>query len=174
MLQPGEDFPAEGAASAVPTSTTTATDGANLAVQSKTNGLAPGAIAGIIVGIFAVIGLAAALCFFVGRTRTWKETYDRQSMTPSPLPSPSPFSPHPDGSMYQTTGFVPMVKPMDFHQHSRILSYEVTPYGFDQNTAYSAGYVSPPGSPPAHVYVGTSPNSGRQEYEHPHSSQPTF
>jgi hypothetical protein len=180
MLQPGEDFPAEGASSsssataAASTSTTSTTAGMNLAMQSKKSRLAAGAIAGIVLGMFAIIGLAAALCYFVGRTRKWKETYVKQSMAASPCPSPSPFSPHPQGSMYQTTGFVPMVKPTDFHQHSRVVSNEVPPYCFDQNTAYAGGYVSPPGSPPTQFYVGTCPTSGRHEYGHLHFPQPTF
>ena len=83
MLQPGEPFPAEGTETTTsstisqPAYPTRTADGA--AASSSTAAAAaaahhkssfpPGAIAGVVVGAVAIIALAAALFYFVGRHR---------------------------------------------------------------------------------------------------------
>jgi hypothetical protein len=77
MLQPGEDFPAEGetpggvssrvSASAYPTATSSSAAAA--ATTHHKSSFPPGAIAGVVVGAVAIIALAAALFYFVGRHR---------------------------------------------------------------------------------------------------------
>jgi hypothetical protein len=94
MLQPGDRFPSEGSQSSevysstspTATSTTSSSTASSTATSSSNGGgssFPKGAIAGISVGVVAIIGLAAALCFFVGRARTLKETVNRQSIVPS-------------------------------------------------------------------------------------------
>ena len=87
MLQPGEPFPAEGgnpsttSSVSQPAYPTRTADGA--AATSSTAAAAPvhhkssfppGAIAGVVVGAVAIIALAAALFYFVGRHRHMKAT----------------------------------------------------------------------------------------------------
>lgn len=91
MLNPGEPFPPEGTLSSLPTasttsstpassSTTSAASATAVATTAKANsGLSKGAIAGIAVGGAAVLALAAALFFYIGRTKTLKQEVDRTS-----------------------------------------------------------------------------------------------
>ncbi|OCK91779.1 uncharacterized protein K441DRAFT_454411, partial [Cenococcum geophilum 1.58] len=85
MLQPGEPFPAEASSSSSSSSSTstsssttitsttaaaaTTTAAAAAAAPSHTT-LGSGAIAGIVVGAAAVLSLAAALFFYIGRSKT--------------------------------------------------------------------------------------------------------
>lgn len=64
VLQPGESIP--------PEETSTAEAG-----PQTHSGLSTGAIVGIAIGGAAVLGLAAALCFFVGRAKTLQEFLKR-------------------------------------------------------------------------------------------------
>ncbi|KAI9780167.1 MAG: hypothetical protein M1839_007004 [Geoglossum umbratile] len=88
MLQPGEDFPSEGGpSSAVTASATTATSTsatstsatATTAAAGGHQGLSPGAIAGIAIGSSAVVLMAAALFFLLGRQRTFSDVIKRES-----------------------------------------------------------------------------------------------
>ncbi|KAK4893788.1 hypothetical protein LTR27_007813 [Elasticomyces elasticus] len=53
-------------------------------VTSHSSGLSPGAIAGISVGAVAVAAIAAALFFFLGRTKTMKDELNRLRGRPAP------------------------------------------------------------------------------------------
>ncbi|KAH0543122.1 hypothetical protein FGG08_002548 [Glutinoglossum americanum] len=79
MLQPGEDFPAEGGTStstksstATSTSAATSTAAASTAAAAAASHpvLSSGAIAGIAIGSSVVVLMAAALFFLLGRQRT--------------------------------------------------------------------------------------------------------
>ncbi|ORY07680.1 hypothetical protein BCR34DRAFT_590234 [Clohesyomyces aquaticus] len=104
MLQPGESFPAEGSplpftsssssasSTSTPTSSSTsstaaASTAAAAATSSSKSTLGAGPIAGIAVAVVAIIVLAAALFFFIGRSKSLKEVVDRQSVA---LPAQSP------------------------------------------------------------------------------------
>lgn len=107
MLNPGEPFPPEGTPSSLPsasasatsstpassstTSTASATAVANTAKANS--GLSKGAIAGIAVAGVAVLALAAALFFFIGRTKTLKQEVDRTSTSMHQHVVPKSFSP---------------------------------------------------------------------------------
>ncbi|KAF2260871.1 hypothetical protein CC78DRAFT_547197 [Lojkania enalia] len=143
MLNPGEPFPPEAtlsplpsvsstgssslASSTTPTSATptTATSGTDAAMTTSKPVLSKGAIAGIAVGAVTVLALAAALFFFIGRSRTLKQEVNQRSSTTNLPQSPhmwqnhSIFSPKsnmmnessrnsavapPSGSIYQNFG----------------------------------------------------------------------
>jgi hypothetical protein len=86
VLQPGDPFPAEGETPGVSDGPTapaypSATNSGSAAAASSSGAAAtishkssfpPGAIAGVVVGAVAIIALAAALFYFVGRHRTVK------------------------------------------------------------------------------------------------------
>jgi hypothetical protein len=171
MLQPGESFPAEGSSTAASsesyptaypasTSSNSTTTSSTPVVHARKGKLSGGAVAGIVLGTFAFIGLAAALCFFVGRARTWQENVNRRHMgSTSPFDGPNP---------YPTTAFVPTAKPVFHSGPARVVTYGVSPYGFDQqNTAFSPGFTSPPLSPPAQFYGGAMPSNDRTQYVPP-------
>jgi hypothetical protein len=177
VMQPGDDFPPEAdpndkpATSTSTSSVATTTPTAGPASASPTSSphksaLSAGAIAGIVVGAVFVLGLAAALMFFIGRSKTLKETVKRQSQMPPP------FHPPMEQSMYPP-GFAP-IKSSDFHRQSQVGAYEVSPYGYghpghrsmDTNTAYSPGHTTPRdgGSPPPQFQAHGSPPTRPQEY----------
>lgn len=78
QLAPGEAYPAEGATGSETASASgsqpTATNGAtaNTAHHSSLSG---GAIAGIVIGGLAVLAIAAALFYFMGRSKTYKDMF---------------------------------------------------------------------------------------------------
>ncbi|KAF2421189.1 hypothetical protein EJ08DRAFT_518941 [Tothia fuscella] len=176
VMQPGEDFPPEAAEidkpntpsstkSSVTTVTATPAASSSAAAVHTKSGLSGGAIAGIAVGGVFVLGLAAALMFFIGRSKTLKETVNRQSQMPPNFPN------NHDQPMYQT-GFAPMKSP-DFHRSSQVGQHEVNQFGhpghMSMDTAYSAGYSTPRdgGSPPPQFQPhGTPVMVGRQEYRY--------
>jgi hypothetical protein len=95
-LSPGEGFPAEGEAPGSSSSPSPAVPSSTSSTSSpppKHNALAPGAIAGVVVGALAVIALAASLFFFIGRSRTLKQEMQRKDSTIRHVnpPSPSPM-----------------------------------------------------------------------------------
>ena len=93
MLNPGETFPAEGslttASSTTSTSSTPTTAVSTTPASSATavaaapskssSGLSKGAIAGIAVAGAAIVGLAAALFYFIGRSKTIKAELNRSN-----------------------------------------------------------------------------------------------
>ncbi|KAI9657149.1 MAG: hypothetical protein M1821_003315 [Bathelium mastoideum] len=144
MLEPGQPFPQEAASSissiaATATATVTAafTEGTQgsepMTMTNSHSGLSGGAIAGIVVGVLAVLLLAAALFFYLGRAKSLKQALaysttkannnnarssqpppSARDMTYSPEPAfPSPFPYKADTPAY--------------HRHTPS-SYDVPPY----------------------------------------------
>ncbi|KAL5117107.1 hypothetical protein ACEQ8H_004932 [Pleosporales sp. CAS-2024a] len=75
MLSPGEPFPLE---SPLPSNLPSSTAIPMAPTPEKHSALSSGAIAGIVVGAVAVLALAAALFFFVGRSKKLKDEVDRK------------------------------------------------------------------------------------------------
>lgn len=105
VLQPGEDFPAEASSSinSIAATATTAEssadstapaaasaddgngdDGDDNSSSDDDSGLSAGAIAGIAIGGFAVLVLAAALFFYMGRSRRMKNDLNAQRASQAP------------------------------------------------------------------------------------------
>ncbi|KAL1648778.1 Pho80p cyclin [Diplodia intermedia] len=141
-LSPGEKFPDEaasssvlsGAASATATSKTTAT----AAAGEHSSSLSGGAIAGIVIGAIAVIGIMAALFFYVGRNKSLKEKVGRQ---------PGPMSPHAAAgspSMFQSpVGVYPQSTP--YFQRTNMGSMNggppsYSPAGDEFGTGHAGGH----------------------------------
>ncbi|KAE9971765.1 hypothetical protein BLS_002816 [Venturia inaequalis] len=136
MLQPGEDFPPEQSLTPKPTSisstsssssTSSATSAAATATPSSSShkgGLPAGAIAGIAIGGVVVLTLAAALFFFIGRTKALQESVQRQSEgIPSLIGSGTNGK---SDSMYQVSampspGYYP-VHPPEVQRYSQVSS----------------------------------------------------
>jgi plastocyanin len=143
MLQPGEPFPAESTSSALSststsssTSSTTITSTTAAAATTTTaaataaashSALSSGAIAGIAVGAATVLSLAAALFFYIGRSKTLQSEVQRTTTTQH-LPPPS-------HGMYQSPSgqiFVPMK--IDDPARNSTIPYDIAPpqmYGRD-------------------------------------------
>ncbi|KAF2643602.1 hypothetical protein P280DRAFT_515993 [Massarina eburnea CBS 473.64] len=106
--QPGDKVPPEGSPSSTPTSTSTPTAPAKPPAHHLVLPLA--AIIGISVGGFVVLVLAAALFFFVGRSKSLKEEARRREATvtrqtfPSAQTSPSYNPPPVSPSIYTDNG----------------------------------------------------------------------
>jgi hypothetical protein len=202
MLQPGDRFPSEGSQSSevytstspTATSTTGSSTASSTATSSSSGGgstFPKGAIAGISVGVVAIIGLAAALCFFVGRARTLKETVNRQSIMPSmasfgagapghlspagpsppPPPPPPPSGPSLDAYGGGGTVLVP-VKASDLHRFSLATAGAYAPQLPPLATsagamAAAAGAVRPPagGSPEGQFVHVTHYDVGVQQQQ---------
>jgi hypothetical protein len=101
MLNPGEAFPAESPVASSSSSTIPIAGGAN-GGGAREHGLAPGAIAGIVLAAISVVVLAALLFFFWGRTKTLRDEVERKQSTvarrTSPSDSSAPMLPTADAS----------------------------------------------------------------------------
>jgi hypothetical protein len=101
MLNPGEAFPAE-SPMASPSASTTPITGGGSGGSARRHGLAPGAIAGIVLAAISVVVLAALLFFFWGRTKTLRDEVERKESTvarrTSPSDSNTPMLPTADAS----------------------------------------------------------------------------
>jgi plastocyanin len=142
MLQPGEPFPAEASSSSsassststssstssTTTTSTTAVAATATAAASSHSTMSSGAIAGIAVGAGAVLTLAAALFFYIGRSKTLQSEMQRATTTTQHLPPPS-------HGMYQSPSgqiFVPMK--IDDSVRNSTIPYDIAPsqmYGRD-------------------------------------------
>lgn len=108
MLEPGQPFPNEevaasmsSLAASMTTETLTATATVTAAATTSavapdthtsshhSSGLSPGAIAGIAIGAAAVLALAAALFFFLGRTKSLKNALRNNPSSPSTSSRPN-------------------------------------------------------------------------------------
>jgi hypothetical protein len=145
MVLPGEPIPAEGSSSLSATSSTAPT-------SSPTSSPAPshgvhiggGAIAGIVVGAVAFLILAAALFFFIGRTKSLKEMMHRKDATVSrPMSETTHWngSQHPGSPGFPPSPFSPAHSQMGFDQGGQL-----PPYGQHNATdAHPSGWLSPTG-----------------------------
>ena len=165
MLQPGENFPSEGSSSSSssPSSTSSASSSSASStttpaiIGSKSSSFPKGAIAGIVVGAVALLGLAAGMCFFFGRAKSLREEINRQSLHPSvaSIRSPGHLSPAPPAMadpMYQNGGtvYIP-VKASDLTRVS------LPPYGAHSVLVGADAPISPqqnrsPSQPQVPVY----------------------
>jgi len=146
MLQPGQSFPDEAASSSMasltsyPTSTSTAagsaaTSSGAAATSPKSGGLSAGAIAGIAIGGAVVLIMAAALFFYMGRTKQLKETVRRNSTT---FPPEGPGGP----GMQQMDAAGMFVQKQDFrNSHMTTSTYAVPAY--ETKEGYPDGSMSP-------------------------------
>lgn len=125
MLQPGENWPGEGSATAATSSTTgsatpTATNAASsttaAAASSKHSGLGPGAIAGIAIGGAAVLLAAAVAVYFCGR---YSRKQNQQPVPLAPAQQVMPFSP----------------QSMSFAKHASMVSGYSVPPGYPMPTS---------------------------------------
>jgi hypothetical protein len=163
-LNPGEDFPTEGGsttastttpyqtashASTTSSSSATAASATAAATSGQKSSFPAGAIAGIVVGVVVIIALAAALFYFVGRSRR-SEPQETKTAASGMLGSTArPASPDlasaepvfgPGGMVY-----VP-VKASDFHRMSSPPTYGSADGAQPPHTAVStqeAGRMSP-------------------------------
>lgn len=135
VLSPGEPIPDEdpsaptttaSSSSASSTSTTSTAPAATspaAPVHKSGTSFPPGAIAGVVVGAVAIIALAAALFYFIGRHRSMKAREAAQGLfgaETSPYGSTnSPGSPTPGEPMIGPGGMVYVpVKAMDYNRLS--------------------------------------------------------
>jgi hypothetical protein len=104
MLTPGQSWPAEGTqpGSANTTSSASAPNATNTNTPGITHNhkLSAGAIAGISIAAAAVVLLCAALCYFVGRSNSYKDIIKHQNRPEGGLSQtgdshPSPWTPAP-------------------------------------------------------------------------------
>lgn len=92
MLQPGEPLPAEGAAVATSSTSTTSIQTASSSAQATPSSnashvsLSAGTIAGIAVGVAIVVALVGALFWFMGRSRILKQAFEQARVAPGPPP----------------------------------------------------------------------------------------
>lgn len=185
MLQPGENFPSEGgsSSSSLPSSASstslsassslTPSSSASTVFSSKSSSFPKAAIAGIVIGAVVVLGLAAGMCFFLGRAKSLNEEVNRQSIHPSvaSIRGSGHLSPAPPSMidpMYQAGGtvYIP-VKASDLHRVS------LPHYGAQPATMGADGPISPSQnhSPSQHQAVVYSQETGA--YVMQPSSSPT-
>ncbi|EOA88362.1 uncharacterized protein SETTUDRAFT_107372 [Exserohilum turcica Et28A] len=81
QVAPGEPIPAEASSTLSAAPTSTGTPPANSGGKGNSHVLSAGAIAGIVVGGVAFLVICAALFFFVGRSKSLKETLKRRDAT---------------------------------------------------------------------------------------------
>jgi hypothetical protein len=133
-LSPGEPIPDEDLNASTTTSSSSSTSATSTAssapavtssaapVQKSGSSFPPGAIAGVVVGAVAIIALAAALFYFVGRHRSMKAREAAQGLfgaEKSPYSTNSPSSPTPGEPMIGPGGMVYVpVKAMDYNRMS--------------------------------------------------------
>jgi hypothetical protein len=169
MLNPGEPFPAEGTPSALAslasryyTSTATSTSGpaassasqaAVSAPASSNSTLSKGAIAGIAVAGAAICALAAALFFFVGRSRSMKQMLHGSREAPALPPSP----------MYQHQSFLaPKTEMTDQSSRNSTLQHSMNPHFASFDSTFVGGHDSslPRYGSPKQNYYSDAPARG--------------
>lgn len=169
MLNPGEPFPPEGTPSALaslasrsstpsiaPTSAPAASSSAPASTPvpaSSNSTLSKGAIAGIAIAGAAICALAAALFFFVGRSRSMKQML-HSSRTPPALP-PSP--------MYQHQSFLaPKTEMTDQSSRNSTLQHSMNPHfaSFDSTFAGGRDNSLPGYGGPKQDYYSDTPGRG--------------
>jgi hypothetical protein len=107
QVAPGEPIPAEASSTISSAPTSTGTSPPSSSDDGHT--ISSGAIAGIVVGGVAFLAICAALFFFVGRSKSLKETLKRQNATNNVDPHMSQYGAGPnygDGGL-ASPGFQP-------------------------------------------------------------------
>jgi len=202
MLQPGEGFPSEAAASATAaasqvtvtataaaaTSAAPATSTTAAAAVTASTGLSTGAIAGIAIGGVAVLALAGALFYFVGRSRTLKQSIEAShhggtdySAMGSTVGTATTYKSSPSMTHSQTgqwVGTLPSYAPVDTpnkqYAHASVDEIGSARSASPQPTnGYYANY-SQPGSPPLSGHAVVYPyfnQAHAQPYQHHQQQQ---
>lgn len=143
MVQPGQPIPKEGSASL------SATGAAATATSTNTSAPAPhgvhlsgGAIAGIVIGAVAFLVLAAALFFYVGRTKSLKEMMHRKDAT---VTRTEPSEAGWNGSQHPgSPGFSPQPPFSPAQSEFYGQSGQLPPYGQHNATdSHPSGWASP-------------------------------
>jgi hypothetical protein len=183
MLQPGDSFPSEatdipGASATISSVASTGTAPPATSSAAIPGGdtlhkpLAAGAIAGIVIGVLIIVVLAAALFFFIGHTKSLKESLHRQSIAPSMynMGHPGQMSPvappaAPADQIYHSGGtlYVP-IKAADLHR-----SYGVNNVVLDAHSPVQQGSGGSPGprySSASHYEVGSQQQQQQQNDQH--------
>ncbi len=79
MVAPGQPMPNEAGSTMASTPTASATSSSSQSNEKGgSHGLSGGAIAGIVVGAVAFLAICAALFFFIGRAKTFKDVMQHQ------------------------------------------------------------------------------------------------
>jgi hypothetical protein len=147
MVKPGEPIPAEGSSSLSATGSTAPTSSPTSSSTPSSHGvhLGAGAIAGIVVGAVAFLVLAAALFFYIGRTKSLKEMMHRKDAPPATRPMSDAThwngSQHPGSPGFPPSPFSPAHSQMNFEQGGQL-----PPYGQHNATdPHASGWLSPTG-----------------------------
>jgi hypothetical protein len=157
MLNPGEPFPAE---SPLPSNLPSSTSIPIAPAAQKHTTLGAGAIAGIVVAVLAVVALAAALFFFVGRSKTLKDEVERKGMGGAHSPR--------SGSVYSS----PQLSQQAYFSPALDRKY-TSPAPGHAHTHSQSSYILPP---PGHPAYSTPPTQSMYSetstapYELPHST----
>lgn len=142
MVKPGDPIPKEGSASLSATgaaATATTTTSATSAPHGVH--LSGGAIAGIVVGAVAFLVLAAALFFYVGRTKSLKEMMHRKDAT---ITRTEPSEAGWNGSQHPGSPGFPPQPPFSPAHSDHGLQGQLPPYGQHNATdSHPSGWMSP-------------------------------
>lgn len=143
MVKPGDPIPKEGSASLSATGAAATATATNSSAPTSHGGvhLGGGAIAGIVIGAVAFLVLAAALFFYVGRTKSLKEMMHRRDAT---ITRTEPSEAGWNGSQHPgTPGFSP--QPPFSPAHSEFGPQgQLPPYGQHNATdSHPSGWMSP-------------------------------
>jgi len=145
MVKPGDPIPKEGSSTLSATGVSSPTsEPSPSSSPSSSHGvhLGGGAIAGIVVGAVAFLVLAAALFFYVGRTKSLKEMMHRKDATVTRPVSDAEHwngSQHPGSPGFAPSAFSPAHSQMEFGQ-----GQQLPPYGQHNATdGNPSGWMSP-------------------------------
>jgi hypothetical protein len=144
MVKPGDPIPKEGSAtlSATGVSSSSTSDPSSASTPSHGVHLGGGAIAGIVIGAVAFLVLAAALFFYVGRTKSLKEMMHRKDAT---VTRPQSDAGHWNGSQHPgSPGFPPSPFSPAHSQGEFGHGANLPPYGQHNATdSHPSGWMSP-------------------------------
>ncbi|KAF2755637.1 hypothetical protein EJ05DRAFT_513122 [Pseudovirgaria hyperparasitica] len=162
VMQPGEPFPAEASstlASLTDAPTNAPTGSTNGGTTNHSHGLSGGAIAGIVIGAVAVLLLAAALFFYMGRSKGYRFAHKRGDTAAAPPMShyggggaggaaPAPYDGMPSPGfattdMYQHGGG-PMYAPLDAQRSMHTMSPPLPQYPKTPQQAVFGGEMESP------------------------------
>jgi hypothetical protein len=143
MVKPGEPIPKEGSATLSATGLGSTSTASSDSGSSHGVHLSGGAIAGIVIGAVAFLALAAALFFYVGRTKSLKEMMHRKddaAARPDDGVSNWNGSQHPGSPGFPPVPFSPAPSNTEFYGQQG----QLPPYGQHNATeSHPSGWMSP-------------------------------